>query len=59
MIIRIFVILFLSTSIFSCMEHNIHSSEADDVYFTKKDIVPVEEEKEEIFEEETGVEEVK
>lgn len=40
-----FIILFISIGCSSCIEHNMHSTENDDVYFTKKDIYPIKENK--------------
>ena len=52
-----FYILTLIAVTSSCIKHNISSDENDDVYFIKKDIIPMEEEEE--IKEITEVEEVK
>ena len=54
---RHLVIVIIAFLLNSCIKHNLSSGEVDDVYFTKKDIIPIEEVEEIV--EETEVEEVK
>ena len=55
----IYIITFTTLFLNSCIEHKVSSSENDDVYFIKKDIIPIEEEEDVEIQEVTGVEEVK
>ena len=54
--ISFFVIIFINLLLNSCIVHNISSGEDDDVYFIKKDLIPIEEEE---LEDITEIEEVK
>lgn len=54
-----YISILISISLSSCLQHNISSDEADDVYFIKKDIIPIEEDENEEIKVLTEVEEVK
>ena len=41
--IRLAIIIFVVFLLSSCIKHQLSSNEIDDVYFTKKDIIKVEE----------------
>ena len=45
--IRFSIIIFIASLISSCIKHQLSSSEIDDVYFTKKDIIKIEEDEDE------------